>query len=188
MRELELERELLANPVSSLQYMLRRLALQYEILPMLVVDGLFGEETLEAVMVFQREFFPPVTGIVDYGTWEAIRKKWEATEPVLQEPRPVRVFPGNGKQAQEGEHHRFLAVPQTMFQALSQYLNGISTGPSDGQHEGASVENVRWLQRRAGLEETGVLDQRTWDVLSRLYEVIIVPDAAEPEFVLPGWG
>ena len=41
----ELERELLAQPVRSLQYMLRRLSLQYPFLPEIVADGVFGERT-----------------------------------------------------------------------------------------------------------------------------------------------
>ena len=74
-REL-LERELLAKPVSSLQYMLRQLSRTYHSLPQLVVDGVFGERTLEAVMRFQKEAGLPVTGTVDQATWNAIRNCW----------------------------------------------------------------------------------------------------------------
>ena len=45
-----------------------------------------------------------------------------------------------------------------------------------GSHGPASEENVRWLQRAAGLEETGVMDREAWDALSRLYEVFVVRD------------
>lgn len=89
----ELERELLAQPVRSLQYMLRRLSLQYPFLPEIVADGVFGERTLEAVMLFQRELHPPVTGMVDEETWNDIRERWILLERKLAEPRPVRLFP-----------------------------------------------------------------------------------------------
>ena len=78
-REL-LERELLSSPVGSLQYMLRQLAQVYPFLPELVVDGEFGQRTLESVMLFQRELHPPVTGVVDRGTWEAIQEEWMKAE------------------------------------------------------------------------------------------------------------
>ena len=68
----ELEEEMLSNPVQNLQYMLRRLGTRYSFLPQLATDGLFGEETLEAVMLFQRELAPPVTGVVDFPTWYKI--------------------------------------------------------------------------------------------------------------------
>ena len=51
---------LIGQPVRSLQTMLRTISFAYPFLPRLTPDGIFGERTLEAVMLFQREFFPPV--------------------------------------------------------------------------------------------------------------------------------
>ena len=162
--------------------------MQYEFLPAVVVDGVFGERTLEAVMLFQREFMLPVTGVVDSRTWEGIRNQWERTQQDRQEPRPVRAFPGGGRSASVGEQHPFMAVPQTMFQVLSQYINGITPGEDEGLHSGASVKNVRWLQEKAGLPVNGTLDQRTWDALSRLYEVMVLPRYSESEWMEHDWG
>ena len=182
------ERELLGQPVRSLQYMLRRLALKEEVLPLLVLDGIFGEETLEAVMLFQREFHPPVTGVVDLDTWNAIHDRWREAEQVLGEARAVRVFPSGDRSAQPGATHEFLVLPQTMFQVLAEHLDGIETHTADGYHGPESVANTRWLQRAAGLRETGALDRRTWDVLSRLYEVFADLGPGEPLRFAGGWG
>ncbi len=160
------ERELLAQPVRSLQYMLRRLSRVYPFLPEIVADGIFGERTLEAVMLFQRELYPPVTGVVDSGTWNAIRARWEQAEKQLAEPRAVRAFPGEPGKA--GAARGNGAMSRTMFRELSRYLDGIV--PDDGSGPDAE-ENIRWLQRSAGLEETGELDVQTWNALTRLYEV-----------------
>ncbi len=160
------ERELLSQPVRSLQYMLRRLSRIYPFLPEIVADGVFGERTLEAVMLFQRELHPPVTGVVDSGTWNAIRTRWEQAEKQLAAPRAVRAFPG--EPGKEGAPRGSGAMPRTMFRELSRYLDGIV--PDDGSGPD-SAENIRWLQRSAGLEETGELDVQTWNALSRLYEV-----------------
>ena len=92
----ELEEEMLSNPVQNLQYMLRRLGTRYSFLPQLATDGLFGEETLEAVMLFQRELHPPVTGVVDRGTWQAILDEWLDLERELADPRQIRAFPPSG--------------------------------------------------------------------------------------------
>ena len=61
------------QPVRSLQYMLNQLAIHNDTLTRLAVDGIFGDRTLEAVMVFQREHHLPVNGVVDLNTWDAIR-------------------------------------------------------------------------------------------------------------------
>ena len=60
-----MEAEHNGQPIRSLQYMLNQLAIHNDILTRLAVDGIFGERTLEAVMVFQRENGLPVTGVVD---------------------------------------------------------------------------------------------------------------------------
>ena len=160
----QLEEEMLSNPVRSLQYMLRRLAGKYDFLPQLALDGIFGERTLEAVMLFQRELAPPVTGVVDQRTWNAIRDAWIDLERETAPPRTLRIFPGEGHQVQPG-------------MSGGQRLEGIAEGEANGVHGDASVQNTLWLQNLAQLEETGVMDRQTWDMLSRLYELFIT---AEP--------
>lgn len=173
MTRMELEREMLSNPVRNLQYMLRRLSTRYPFLPQLATDGLFGAETLEAVMLFQRELAPPVTGVVDQRTWDAIHSAWVDLEREVSPPRAVRIFPEEGFQVTPGMSGEYMVLPQTMFQLLSQKLSGIVDSAPDGRHEAASVENTRWLQGLAQLEQTGIMDRKTWDMLSRLYELFI---------------
>ena len=189
MRREEMERELLAQPVRGLQYMLRQLARRYPLLPELAVDGIFGEQTLEAVMRFQREFHAPVTGVVDRLTWNAIRDMWLAAEAEQAPPRPLRAFPGEGGRVEPGETADFLGVPQAMFQMLSRQFSGLTSHPVNAVHGAASADNVRWLQRAAGQQETGVLDKQAWDMLSRLYEAFVVKKQAQPvEDFSGGWG
>ncbi len=49
--------EMTGQPVRSLQTMLNQLAIHDPKLLRLAVDGVFGERTLEAVMLFQRGLF-----------------------------------------------------------------------------------------------------------------------------------
>ena len=164
MTRMELEQEMLSNPVRNLQYMLWRLATRYPFLPKLAMDGLFGEETLEAVMLFQREMAPPVTGV---------HSAWVDLERDVSPPHSLRIFPGEGFQVSPGMSGGYMILPQTMFQILSKKLSGIVDAAPDGYHGDASVENTRWLQGLAQLEQTGVMDRKTWDMLSRLYELFV---------------
>ena len=122
-----LERELLAQPVRGLQYMLRRLSEVYEFLPQLATDGIFGERTLEAVMLFQREFHPPVTGVVDRGTWNAIWAMWNRLERQISAARTLRAFPSEGARVEPGDEEEYLILPQTMFQVLARHLKATDT-------------------------------------------------------------
>ena len=87
--------------------------------------------------------------------------------------RSLRIFPGEGFQVSPGMSGGYMILPQTMFQILSKKLSGIVDAAPDGYHGDASVENTRWLQGLAQLEQTGVMDRKTWDMLSRLYELFV---------------
>ena len=68
-----MELQLTGSPVRDVQHMLNVLSFSHPAIPRLVEDGVFGERTLEGVMIFQRDFALPVTGVVDYDTWLALR-------------------------------------------------------------------------------------------------------------------
>ncbi len=186
-REL-LERDMLAKPVSSLQYMLDQLSRTYHFLPQLAADGVYGERTLEAVMRFQKEAGLPVTGRVDQTTWNAIRDAWLAQRARTSYSRATRIFPSEGIQVQEGATKEYLIVPQTMFNILARKFQGITTCEADGCNGPATAANIRWLQRAAGLPATGCMDTAAWDALSHLYEIFVVQDTdCQPQFT-GGWG
>lgn len=177
------------QPVRMLQHMLRRLMLEYAFLPQLAEDGIFGERTLEAVMLFQRELHPPVTGIVDRDTWNAIYELWQEMEQRQGAPRALRVFPNRGLRVEQGMQWETLVLPQTMFQLLSGYLEGIDASGTNGFHDEAFSRNIRWLQRAGGLQPSGTLDGQSWELLSRLYEVFVVKEKEKGDLPLTGgWG
>ena len=74
MNRLELERAMLGQPVRSLQYMLNRLAQEYDFLRSLSIDGIFGETTEQAVRDFQRIQRLPEDGRVDRVTWNRLAR------------------------------------------------------------------------------------------------------------------
>ncbi|MDD6208913.1 MAG: peptidoglycan-binding protein, partial [Clostridiales bacterium] len=58
--------------VRKLQTELNTISRGYPLIPKLAVDGVFGEQTAQAVRVFQQIFGLPQTGVVDYTTWYKI--------------------------------------------------------------------------------------------------------------------
>lgn len=168
------ERFLIGQPVKSLQYMLGELSYERERLPFVAPDGVFGEATLEAVMTFQREYGLPVTGQVDQRTWDAVVAQFRDMERQRAHPRCLRAFPPRPFQVAPGERDDTMILVQTMFQSLAPILSGIVPGEVNGFHGPRSVSNTRWLQRVSGLEETGIMDRFTWNMLARLYETFLV--------------
>ncbi|WP_392485989.1 peptidoglycan-binding protein [Haloimpatiens sp. FM7315] len=60
------------EPVRTIQKYLNRIAQNYPAIPKQIVDGIYGNKTKESVTVFQKTFFLPQIGVVDYPTWYKI--------------------------------------------------------------------------------------------------------------------
>ncbi|MGL5260716.1 MAG: peptidoglycan-binding protein [Lachnospiraceae bacterium] len=58
--------------VRQMQTQLNRIARNYPLIPTVNVDGIYGQQTANAVKVFQKIFNLPATGNVDYTTWYKI--------------------------------------------------------------------------------------------------------------------
>ncbi|MBR4892944.1 MAG: peptidoglycan-binding protein [Clostridia bacterium] len=65
------------TPVRNLQTMLREINFFYNILPEVIVDGIFDEITKKAVMDFQKRFNLNETGEVDIITFEKIVEEYK---------------------------------------------------------------------------------------------------------------
>lgn len=163
----------LGNPVYSLQTMLRSLSSLHDFIPPVPLDGIFGTETLEAVLQFQKELFPPATGVVNQDVWDALQQELTPHKENLEKPRVLRAYPEEGDPLEFGEERGEIALFQLMFQLLSTSLVGIAYDPPSGNFTEALQLNVIWLQEISGLPITGQLDQQTWDRLARLYELFV---------------
>lgn len=60
------------NKVRQMQEQLNVIAGAYPLIPKVTADGVYGEQTANAVKVFQKVFDLPQTGAVDYPTWYKI--------------------------------------------------------------------------------------------------------------------
>lgn len=62
------------SKVLQLQEQLNTISMVYQAIPMVNVDGIYGEQVKNAVHQFQSVFGLPQTGIVDYQTWYKIQE------------------------------------------------------------------------------------------------------------------
>ncbi len=67
-----------------MQEQLNRIAQTYPALPSVTADGIYGENTRQAVADFQRVFGLPITGVVDYPTWFKISDIYVAVTRIAE--------------------------------------------------------------------------------------------------------
>lgn len=85
------------DKVRLLQYWLSVLSEYIPGIPSLSVDGIFGNNTRDAVFAAQRRFGLPETGVVDPATWDAIYEQYAGIENTTL--RSGETFPVSGAQA-----------------------------------------------------------------------------------------
>ena len=167
------ETEMTGQPVRSLQYMLDQLAIHDPKLVRLAVDGIFGERTLEAVMVFQREYHEPVNGVVDLGTWDAIRQAYIKIELLYGIPPALNVLPSGGYTADAGTEGEPILIVQAMFVSLTKKMTNFQPCEINGCNDDNTQVDIRTVQQLAGLPVNGVLDRATWSFLVQLYQALV---------------
>lgn len=162
-----------SQPIRSLQYMLNQLAIHNDVLTRLAVDGIFGERTLEAVMVFQRENKLPVTGVVDLTTWNAIRDAYVHVELMYGFPPALNVLPCGTYTAVEGQECEVLRIVQAMFGSLNKVMSNFKPCQINCCNDGETYQNIQEVQRLSGLPVTGILNRSTWAYLVQLYQALV---------------
>ncbi len=162
------------TPVRRVQELLRTLSYADRAIPFLVPDGIFGEPTLEGVMVFQRRMGLPVTGSVDQATWEALLAEALRVDHALAPPPPARLYHPRLADLPPDQASPLLYPIQGMLLALAEVFDPLQGVSPSGILDRETRENLRWLQNRCQQPETGQLDRQTWELLARLYTTFIV--------------
>lgn len=161
------------QPIRSLQHMLNQLAIHNPAFLRLAVDGIFGERTLEAVMIFQRDSDLPVTGVVDNATWDAIVAAYVRIDFLYGPPPPLNVLPSGSFTAARGKGGAPVMIVQAMFNALSKVTENFDTCEVNDINDGSTYQNLCTIQQLSGLPVTGTLDRPTWVFLSQLYHALV---------------
>ena len=156
------------------QVMLNRIARTYPAIPRpLDADGVFGAATRTAVRQFQQIFDLPATGIIDRATWYKLVMLYTGILRLAELDslgqqffrlnfrfRHVISFGTAGEEA---------ALLQYLLAILSQFYLSLPNVAIDGVFGSETLAAVKALQQDAGLEQTGVVDQATWEEIIRRY-------------------
>lgn len=157
------------KPIESMQYMLRVLSQGDRRLIPVTPDGIFGQNTMAAIMAFQRAFGLPATGVVNQATWDRLVEEY-TRESILQYPvEPLQIILNPRQVIQPGEANQHVYLVQSMLQALSRAYGGLPQVSLTGAMDGPTVAAVRRFQNLSGLRATGAVDRETWKNLARHY-------------------
>lgn len=157
------------EPVRNLQHFLRHISYYYSTVPAVIPDGIFSLQTREAVMGFQKTFSLPVTGIVDFETWNSIIEILNEISEYEAEALLPQVFPATDFLINPGENPLCLYIIHSMLYSISTIFENFDDFNITGIHDESSVNLVKDVQKLFNLEPNGIIDKRTFNMITSLY-------------------
>jgi len=158
------------DDVATLQYLIEYISIFYRSVQPTSVDGIFGQQTVNALNSFQRTFGLPETGTTTPQTWMALFGVYEAILKVVFPVTAEQTFPGTLQQGDSGESVRLL---QRYLNVIAQYYGDIPTLDEDGVFGSRTRNAIYEFQRLYLFEDTGVVDSLTWYRIVELYNYIV---------------
>lgn len=153
------------QPIRALQTMLRTIAQVDENQINVIPDGVYSQQTVDAVRSFQENKGLPPTGTADQNTWEKIVEAYRPARTEMLPAQPVYISLNPGKSFRRGDRHHHISLIQAMLQLLSRVYSQFPDLGLTGQFDGPTEEAVRLLQTLSGLPVNGILDKNTWKYL-----------------------
>lgn len=158
--------------VRVLQYYLNFLGFFNSKLPQISVDGIFGQETYDAVLTFQRVYGLTVDGIVGRGTWNQIQNAYDGV---------IRSLPPQYKNYANLLYPGYLittGAKGSVVRQLQNYINVIANNVRsvprvsvDGDFGNGTKNAVAAIQRLYGITPNGQVGPLTWNAITELYQV-----------------
>ena len=101
--------------VALLQYLLAVLSQFYLSIPNLAIDGVYGEETQDAVRALQQDVGMPQTGVVDQSVWNQLVERFISIDRSVLSQREFFSFQGSGGEYSPEELQDILIGRQGQF-------------------------------------------------------------------------
>lgn len=161
------------QPVRSLQTMLRILAEDDRDLFSLIPDGIYGNQTRQAVTAFQRKYGIPATGVVNQETWDRITAEHSPALVRLGPAEPLRLILNPNQVIRRGEAHPYLFLVQGMLTTLAEIYSSVLVPSMSGILDLPTSASLASFQELSALPQTGELDKITWKHLALQYPLAV---------------
>lgn len=152
-----------------LQQRLRNISKVHKDVPSVIPDGIFGEETENAVRAFQRKFGFSETGVVDFEIWDRINEEGKKALFVLSEPIQITEIKKEDLPLVIGQIGREVHTLNLMLRRLGELYSNFRFENTGDEFTAETEREVRKWQKVIGHEITGEVDKLTWNRLAEHY-------------------
>ena len=133
-------------------------------------DGIFGENTLAALISFQRTFGLMQTGTVNENVWQALYAVYRYILTIIRSTEENQQYPGT--ELATGASSDAVRQIQTYLSAIAERYPTVPKITADGVFGPATERAVISFQRSFGLPATGRINAATWERIVEVYNFI----------------
>ena len=161
--------------IRNLQRYLRQLSYFDEDIEPILINGIWNDETQNALMTFQRKNKLSPTGTADEQTWNLLFSQYESSIEENSPPASVPFFPRQpiGESLGLGDEGFVVSVIQFLLEELSVLYDGLENVTVRGIYDESTKSAISEFQKRNLFPQTGRVDKRTWNRLVTSYELAL---------------
>ena len=148
------------------QVYLRNISRVFGEIPLLIPDGIYGEETEKTVLAFQRRQGLTQNGIIGYETWTEIVKENDRAVFLTSE---TTLIDKDKLPLRRGDKDDAVYHLKTMLRYLGGKHGNFDEVTVNDEFDAETEKSVRQWQRVIRTEETGEVDKLTWEKLVEWY-------------------
>ncbi|MBQ4316937.1 MAG: peptidoglycan-binding protein [Clostridia bacterium] len=160
--------------VRIIQEQLNRIAINFPQVPLIEVNGVYDESTVNTVREFQRLFILPISGVVDKATWyrisqiyASVKRLAEITSEGQRAAYNQQLYPGTPLKV----NSRGSEVQEIQFylQRINRFNPTVESPELDGIYGADTRRAVISFQNAYGLVPSGEVDETVWNRLVEVY-------------------
>lgn len=156
------------NHIYEIQTYLYRIANVLKNIPLVIPNGVYDDETENAIRIFQSLFGLTPDGKVDKATWEKIVEVY--SQLFLSPPLSINVF---NDVMSYGDTGYDIFILQILLDTIAQFYGNIKKPELTG-HFGTETKNsVLGLQKVMGLKPDGEVNKDTWNKLAGIFDLLV---------------
>lgn len=145
--------------IRQVQTFLRAVAIEKQNIPLLSVDGIYGEETADAVRAFQKSRSLSVTGRVNYETFTLL---YETYEDIETEKRLSSLSPGIHFPLKKGDMGEGVYLLHLLLRDLRLYYPDLGRVPLSSVYSSDTEAAVRYLESVFSEKSDGTVSRRLY--------------------------
>lgn len=159
------------DEIYELQSKLRKIAQTNKNMKVIAPDGIFGSETETAVKEFQALYGLPVTGIVDFATWNKVMQEYANAVYKTSPGLAIIPFPNPDYKTYLGEKSDIIYIIQIILSAVAVVYDDFENIVPSGIFDEETSDAIRRFQEINRLPVTGIVDKQTWNTLANNYNI-----------------